>query len=332
MSKKTRGRYVAAKNTGGSKMKKYAFGIDVGGTTCKIGFFETNGKLIDKWEIKTNTENNGAAILSDIAQAVDNKLAQEGISKDDVQGVGIGVPGPVKSNGVVNRCVNLGWGIVNVEEELGNLTGLKVKAGNDANVAALGEMWQGAAKGCKDVIMVTLGTGVGGGIVLDGKIVKGTHGAAGEIGHMSVVYDETATCNCGKKGCLEQVASATGIVKEAKKFLAADGTPSTLRNIEGFTAKDVFDEAKKGDEISLKTVNRLGEYLGIALGHIACVIDPDVFIIGGGVSKAGDFLIDTIEKYYVEKTYHQCRKTPIKLATLGNSAGIYGAAKLVISE
>ena len=161
MSKKTRGRYVAAKNTGGSKMKKYAFGIDVGGTTCKIGFFETNGKLIDKWEIKTNTENNGAAILSDIAQAVDNKLAQEGISKDDVQGVGIGVPGPVKSNGVVNRCVNLGWGIVNVEEELGNLTGLKVKAGNDANVAALGEMWQGAAKGCKDVIMVTLGTGTG---------------------------------------------------------------------------------------------------------------------------------------------------------------------------
>ena len=142
-------------------MKKYAFGIDVGGTTCKIGFFETNGKLIDKWEIKTNTENNGAAILSDIAQAVDNKLAQEGISKDDVQGVGIGVPGPVKSNGVVNRCVNLGWGIVNVEEELGNLTGLKVKAGNDANVAALGEMWQGAAKGCKDVIMVTLGTGTG---------------------------------------------------------------------------------------------------------------------------------------------------------------------------
>ena len=168
--------------------------------------------------------------------------------------------------------------------------------------------------------------------MLDGKIVKGTHGAAGEIGHMSVVYDETETCNCGKKGCLEQVASATGIVKEAKKFLAADDTPSTLRNIDGFTAKDVFDEAKKGDEISLKTVNRLGEYLGIALGHIACVIDPDVFIIGGGVSKAGDFLIDTIEKYYVEKTYHQCRKTPIKLATLGNSAGIYGAAKLVIPE
>ena len=200
-------------------MKKYAFGIDVGGTTCKIGFFETNGKLIDKWEIKTNTENNGAAILSDIAQAVDNKLAQEGISKDDVQGVGIGVPGPVKSNGVVNRCVNLGWGIVNVEEELGNLTGLKVKAGNDANVAALGEMWQGAAKGCKDVIMVTLGTGVGGGIIVDGKVVAGFNGAGGEIGHITVNHDEIEACNCGQYGCLEQYTSATGIVRVAASLL-----------------------------------------------------------------------------------------------------------------
>lgn len=313
-------------------MKKYGFGIDVGGTTVKVGFFETSGKLLDKWEIKTNTANGGEAILPDIAKAIDEKLDKEGIRKDDVQGVGIGVPGPVLSSGVVTVCVNLGWKNVDVAGTLSGLTGLPVKVGNDANVAGLGEMWQGGAKGSRDVVMVTLGTGVGGGIVLDGKIVKGTHGAAGEIGHMSVVYDETETCNCGKKGCLEQVASATGIVKEAKKFLAADDTPSTLRNIDGFTAKDVFDEAKKGDEISLKTVNRLGEYLGIALGHIACVIDPDVFIIGGGVSKAGDFLIDTIEKYYVEKTYHQCRKTPIKLATLGNSAGIYGAAKLVIPE
>ena len=178
--------------------------------------------------------------------------------------------------------------------------------------------------------MVTLGTGVGGGIVLGGKIITGANGAAGEIGHMSVVYDETETCNCGKKGCLEQVASATGIVKEAKRFLASGNEDSSLRSIENFSAKDVFDEAKKGDSIAVKTVERLGEYLGIALGHIACVVDPDVFIIGGGVSKAGGFLIDTITKYYVEKTYPQCKKTPIKLATLGNSAGIYGAAKLVI--
>mgnify|MGYP002331365190 FL=1 len=296
MSKKTRGRYVAAKNTGGSKMKKYAFGIDVGGTTCKIGFFETNGKLIDKWEIKTNTENNGAAILSDIAQAVDNKLAQEGISKDDVQGVGIGVPGPVKSNGVVNRCVNLGWGIVNVEEELGNLTGLKVKAGNDANVAALGEMWQGAAKGCKDVIMVTLGTGVGGGIIVDGKIVAGAHGAGGEVGHACVEPEEEAVCNCGNHGCLEQMTSATGIVRLAKKYLASHDTPSSLRERgESISAKAVFDALKEGDAAAEAIVQEFSEYLGRALAVFACVVDPEVIVVGGGVSKAGQILIDGID-------------------------------------
>jgi glucokinase len=144
-----------------------------------MGFFETNGALLDKWEIKTNTADGGKAILSDIAQAVDNKLAQESISKSDVQGLGIGVPGPVRSDGVVNGCVNLGWGVTNVAEELGKLTGLEIKVGNDANVAALGEMWQGGAKGSRDVVMVTLGTGVGGGIIVDGKIVAGFNGAGG---------------------------------------------------------------------------------------------------------------------------------------------------------
>ena len=312
-------------------MKKYAFGIDVGGTTCKIGFFETNGKLIDKWEIKTNTENNGAAILSDIAQAVDNKLAQEGISKDDVQGVGIGVPGPVKSNGVVNRCVNLGWGIVNVEEELGNLTGLKVKAGNDANVAALGEMWQGAAKGCKDVIMVTLGTGVGGGIIVDGKIVAGAHGAGGEVGHACVDPEEEAVCNCGNHGCLEQMTSATGIVRLAKKYLASHDTPSSLRERgESISAKAVFDALKEGDAAAEAIVQEFSEYLGRALAVFACVVDPEVIVVGGGVSKAGQILIDGVAKYYREAAFIACKDTPIVLASLGNDAGIYGAAKMLI--
>ena len=312
-------------------MKKYAFGIDVGGTTCKIGFFETNGKLIDKWEIKTNTENNGAAILSDIAQAVDNKLAQEGISKDDVQGVGIGVPGPVKSNGVVNRCVNLGWGIVNVEEELGNLTGLKVKAGNDANVAALGEMWQGAAKGCKDVIMVTLGTGVGGGIIVDGKIVAGAHGAGGEVGHACVEPEEEAVCNCGNHGCLEQMTSATGIVRLAKKYLASHDTPSSLRERgESISAKAVFDALKEGDAAAEAIVQEFSEYLGRALAVFACVVDPEVIVVGGGVSKAGQILIDGVAKYYREAAFIACKDTPIVLASLGNDAGIYGAAKMLI--
>lgn len=311
-------------------MKKYAFGIDVGGTTCKIGFFETNGKLIDKWEIKTNTENNGAAILSDIAQAVDNKLAQEGISKDDVQGVGIGVPGPVKSNGVVNRCVNLGWGIVNVEEELGNLTGLKVKAGNDANVAALGEMWQGAAKGCKDVIMVTLGTGVGGGIIVDGKVVAGFNGAGGEIGHITVNHEEIEACNCGQYGCLEQYTSATGIVRVAKRKLAKTNDETSLRNFPELTAKDVFDEAKNGDAVALGLVDEVCGILGSTLSNIACVVDPEVVVIGGGVSKAGNILIESIQKHFVETSFHACRNTKFVIAGLGNDAGMYGCVQMLL--
>ena len=313
-------------------MGKLCFGVDLGGTTVKMGLFTDGGLRLQDWEIPTRKEEKGAYILDDIAASINEKIEKEALDTDDIIGVGIGVPGPVTPSGIVKGCVNIGWGDTPVEESLKDKTGFNVKAGNDANVAALGELWQGGGKGNQSLVMVTLGTGVGGGIVLDGKIVTGTHGAAGEIGHMSVVYDETETCNCGKVGCLEQVASATGIVKEAKRFLSKDNAPSSLRDFKDFTAKDVFDEAKKGDVVALKTVDRLGEYLGIALGHISCIIDPDVFIIGGGVSRAGDFLIDAIQKHYVEKAYPQCKKTPIRLATLGNSAGIYGAARLVIPE
>lgn len=311
-------------------MKKYAFGVDIGGTTCKIGFFETAGVLIDKWEIRTNTENSGANILSDVALAIDNKLAQEAISKDEVQGIGIGVPGPVKSNGVVNRCVNLGWGIVNVAEELGNLTGLQVRVGNDANVAALGEMWQGGAKGCKDVIMVTLGTGVGGGIIVDGKIVAGFNGAGGEIGHITVNHDEIEACNCGQYGCLEQYASATGIVRFAKRKLAQTIEETNLRKYEPLTAKDVFDEAKAGDEVALSLVDEVCEILGSALSNMACVVNPEVILIGGGVSKAGDILTENIQKHFIETSFMACRDTKFALASLGNDAGMYGCVQLLL--
>lgn len=311
-------------------MKKYAFGVDIGGTTCKIGFFETSGTLLDKWEIKTNTENGGASILSDVAQAVDNKLAQEGISKDEVQGIGVGVPGPVKSNGVVNRCVNLGWGIVNVAEELGSLTGLEVKVGNDANVAALGEMWQGGAKGCKDVIMVTLGTGVGGGIIVDGKIVAGFNGAGGEIGHITVNDDEIEACNCGQYGCLEQYASATGIVRLAKRKLAKSTDETTLRKIEPLTAKDVFDEAKAGDEVAISLVDEVCGILGYTLSNMACVVNPEVVVIGGGVSKAGNILIESIQKHFEETAFFACRETKFALAGLGNDAGMYGCVQMLL--
>ena len=311
-------------------MKKYGFGVDIGGTTIKMGFFETDGKLLDKWEIKTNTENKGENILSDIAKAVDNKLAQEGISKDDVQGIGVGVPGPVNSKGVVNRCVNLGWGVLDVAAELSSLTSLEVKAGNDANVAALGEMWKGGAEGSTDVIMVTLGTGVGGGIIVDGKIVAGSNGAGREIGHITVNKDEIEACNCGQYGCLEQYASATGIVRMAKRKLAKTDDATTLRNTEELTAKLIFDEAKAGDAVAMGLVDELGEILGSALSNIACVSNPEVIVIGGGVSKAGDILIDTIKKHFVESCFHVCRDTRFELASLGNDAGIYGCMKLML--
>lgn len=311
-------------------MKKYGFGVDVGGTTIKMGFFETDGKLLDKWEIKTNTENGGAEILSDIAKGIDNKLAQEGISKSEVQGVGVGVPGPVRGDGVVNRCVNLGWGTVNVAEELGALTGLTVKVGNDANVAALGELWQGGAKGCKDAVMVTLGTGVGGGVIIDGKIVAGFHGAGGEIGHITVNPDEIEACNCGQYGCLEQYASATGIVRMAKRKLAKSDDATVLRNYDPLTAKDIFDEAKNGDEVAKELVDELGEILGSALSNLACVVNPEVIVIGGGVSKAGAILIDTVQDHFKENAFYALKETRFALATLGNDAGMYGCMAMLL--
>ena len=312
-------------------MKKYAFGVDIGGTTCKIGFFETAGVLIDKWEIHTDTTNNGVNILPNIALAIDNKLAQEAISKDDVLGVGVGVPGPVTSDGVVNRCVNLGWGIMNVAEVLGNLTGLEVRVGSDANVAALGEMWQGGAKGCKDVIVVTLGTGVGGGVIVDGKIVAGFNGAGGEIGHITVNHDEIEACNCGQYGCLEQYASATGVVRVAKRKLAKTAEETSLRKFEPLTAKDVFDEAKAGDAVAISLVDEVCEILGAALSNMACVVNPEIVVIGGGVSKAGTILTDCIQKHFVETCFFACRETKFALASLGNDAGMYGCVQLLLS-
>ena len=311
-------------------MKKSGFGVDVGGTTIKMGFFETSGKLIDKWEIKTDTSNGGENILSDIAKAIDNKLAQEGISKNDVQGVGVGVPGPVNSKGIVLKCVNLGWGVFNVEEELASLTGLKVKAGNDANVAALGEMWQGAGKGSEDMVMVTLGTGVGGGIIVDGKVIAGANGAGGEIGHITVNNDEIEACNCGQYGCLEQYTSATGIVRMAKRKLAKTDEETSLRAVEELSAKTIFDEAKKGDKIAGELVEELGKILGGTLSNIAAVTNPEVIVIGGGVSKAGQILIDTIHKHFTESVFHACKDTRFVLAGLGNDAGMYGCVKMLL--
>lgn len=311
-------------------MRNYGFGIDIGGTTIKMGLFKVDGSLIEKWEVDTRREENGKYILIDIAKEINDKLEEKGIQKNDVVGVGLGVPGPVGSDGTVLKCVNLGWGIFNVEETLSELIDLPVKAGNDANVAALGEMWQGGGKGYKNVVMVTLGTGVGGGIIIDGNIISGTNGAGGEIGHIKVVKNETETCGCEKTGCLEQYASATGIVKEAKKLLNSKERPSLLRNYSEITAKLIFDAAKEGDELANILVEDLGEKLGGTLASVSCVCDPEVFVIGGGVSKAGMILINVIRKHFIEKAFHACEGTKFELAKLGNDAGIYGGVKLVL--
>lgn len=310
-------------------MKKYAFGVDIGGTTVKMGLFETTGILLDTWEIPTRTVDGGKNILGDIAEAVGNKMSEKGIEKADVEGIGMGVPGPVGPDGTVLKCVNLGWDVFNVENELSGLTGFKVKAGNDANVAALGEMWQGGGKGFKSMVMVTLGTGVGGGIIIDEHILAGITGAAGEIGHIPMNDEEEECCGCGKKGCLEQYASATGIVRMTKKYLKENpGKDTVLKGI--FTAKDIFDAAKEGDAVASLMVEKLGTMLGKACASIACVVNPEAFVIGGGVAKAGQILLDTIEKHYKTYAFHASKETPFKAATLGNNAGIYGGVRLIL--
>lgn len=311
-------------------MSLYCFGIDVGGTTVKCGLFKTDGTLVEKWEIPTRTENNGSEIVPDVAKTIEAKMAERNISKEEVDGIGIGVPGPVNAEGDVIAAVNLFWGYKKLSKELNELTGLTVKVGNDANVAALGEAWKGAAAGAKNVILVTLGTGVGGGIIVDGKIVAGHHGAGGEIGHANVMHDETEACNCGNKGCLEQYTSATGIVRLAKQELAASEEPSVLREEKELSAKAVLDGYKNGDALSARVMDKVGEILGGALAIFTAVVDPETIVIGGGVSKAGQPLVDCISAHYKKYAFSACRETPIVIASLGNDAGIYGAAKMVL--
>ena len=309
---------------------KYGFGVDLGGTTVKIALFDETGLMISKWEIPTVTANGGSRILPDIAASITQYIEQKDIPRDRVIGVGIGVPGPVSSKGVVNKCINLGWGVFNIAEELSSLVGFPVKAGNDANVAALGEYWKGGGKGCDNMIFVTLGTGVGGGIVVEGKLLHGAHGSGAEIGHMVLNRDETVPCNCGKCGCVEQYCSATGIVNLATKALAASDEVTALRTNEAITCKYVFDCAKAGDALALQVLDQYYRYMGEFLGNLCDVIDPDAVVLGGGVSKAGQVLLDGIRPYFDKYVFHAARGARFALASLGNDAGAYGAFKLAL--
>ena len=310
-------------------MKQYAFGVDIGGTTVKLGLFKTSGKLISTWEIPTDTSENGKNILQDIAKSIEEKRKENQLAESEIEGVGVGVPGPVSADGTVLKCVNLGWDVFNVEDQLEKLTGYRAKAGNDANVAALGEMWQGGGKGFKNMVMVTLGTGVGGGIILNEQILSGSNGAAGEIGHIPMKDDEKESCGCGKKGCLEQYASANGIVTIAHRYLKNHQEKETVLK-ENFTSKDIWDAVKEGDEAAAEIAEEMSDLLGKALAGIACVVNPEAFVIGGGMSKAGEILLEYLRKSYHKYAFHASRNTEFKLAELGNNAGIYGGVKLVI--
>lgn len=311
---------------------KYAFGVDVGGTTVKLGLFNDEGQVLDKWEIPTVKDNGGEKVLPDIAASIKNKMQEKNITAADLVGVGIGAPGAVNADGfMVNGAVNIGWGSFDLAETLKKELDLDVtvKAGNDANVAALGEMWQGGGKGYSNLVAVTLGTGVGGGIIIDGRILTGTNGAGGEIGHIHMEDNETEVCGCKNKGCLEQYASATGITRLANRRLAKDDAPSILRGGE-ISAKTVFDAVKAGDKVAIEIAEQFGEYLGKGLAAVASVVDPQIFVIGGGVSKAGDILFKYIEPSYKRCAFGPCKQAKFALAELGNDAGIYGAAALVL--
>lgn len=310
---------------------KYCFGVDIGGTTVKMGLLEEEGKIVDKWEITTDTSEEGKAILPNVAASIENKMKEHGLTKEDIIGVGAGVPAPVTAEGIVNGSANLGWNYKEVKKELEELTGMKACIGNDANVAALGEMWKGGGAGEKNLIMVTLGTGVGGGVIINGKVLVGANGAGGEIGHLCVNYEEKDKCGCGNCGCLEQYASATGIVRLAKKKLGQEPRPTILTK-EDVTAKDVFDAVKAGDETAKEIAVEFGRYLGYALANLAAVLDPAVIVIGGGVSKAGEVLIPYIREPFMERAFFANRNVKFALATLGNDAGICGAAKLVLED
>ena len=311
---------------------RYGFGVDLGGTTVKIAFFDEQGTMISKWEIPTVTAGGGKQILPDIAASIRQYIEQKTIDPASIIGVGIGVPGPVSSKGVVNKCINLGWGVFNIAEELSRLVGFPVKAGNDANVAALGEFWKGGGQGCENMVFVTLGTGVGGGIVVEGRLLHGAHGSGAEIGHLVLKRDETIPCNCGKYGCVEQYCSATGIVRLAKEAMEGVSELSRLHRANPLTCKDIFDAGKAGDPLALQVLNQYYAYLGEFLANICCVVDPDVVVLGGGVSKAGQMLLDGTRPYFDQYVFHAASGARFALASLGNDAGAYGALKLALDS
>jgi glucokinase len=319
-------------------MEKWLLGVDLGGTSTKLAFINLYGEIIHKWEIKTDISGDGINITTNIAKAIDAKLAELDEPKSRILGIGMGAPGPVRfESGSVYEAINLGWYHYPLKDLLEVETSLPAIIDNDANIAALGEMWKGAGQGAKDLVCITLGTGVGGGVIANGQVVHGKSGAAGEIGHITVETINGAPCNCGKTGCLETVASATGIVRLAREVLTnTEGTSLLQQRVNSgqvLSAKLVFECAKEKDMLANEIIQKVSFYLGVAISHIGNLLNPEKIVIGGGVSKAGELLIqpvrETFEKYAFKRVL---KSTKILPATLGNDAGVIGAAWLIKNQ
>ncbi|WP_405725465.1 ROK family glucokinase [Anaerotignum sp.] len=312
---------------------KYCFGIDIGGTTVKIGLVAENGEIVTRWEVPTRKGSDPTGLLEDVKASLEACMAERKIGQADILGIGMAAPGPVTADGVLHGCVNIGWGDVDLDDLAEEVIGISpVRLGNDARVAALGEAAYGAGKGAKSMLMLTLGTGVGGGVVLDGHILMGSSGVAGEIGHMTIDPYETETCGCGKTGCLEQYASATGMVRAAEKFLQEKTDDSVLRQLKQVTAKDLWDAAKDGDKLANEITDFVCDRLGAAIANATYLVDTETVVIGGGVCAAGKFLLDKIENAYNAKVFAHSRNKRFALAELGNDAGIRGAAALILQD
>ncbi|WP_088010972.1 ROK family glucokinase [Gottfriedia acidiceleris] len=315
-------------------MAKMIVGVDLGGTSIKLALLTNNGEFIDKWEVPTDKSDSGKHIPKTITIAIEQKLKQMNKTKEDIAGIGIGAPGSVRlEDGLIFAAVNLGWVNFPLKEILEKESGIPVIVDNDANIAAVGEMWKGAGNGAKDVVMVTLGTGVGGGVIVNGDVAHGISGSAGEIGHITVQLENGVLCNCGKTGCLETISSATGIARIANEKLQNTTKETVLKDMSNrspITAKDVFEAYSNGDEVAEEIVNHVMRYLALVLAGVGNTLNPENIIIGGGVSNAGELLLKPLKKYFDEFAFTTVRdSTKLSIAELGNDAGAIGAAYLV---
>lgn len=309
---------------------RYGFGVDIFGTETKIGFFDETGKLLKKWKIPTPMSGSGNQILPSIAEEIEGFLARSRIFDDDVIGIGVGIPGPVSNTGMVNKCVNFGWGIFNINRALSGLTGFKVASGNIANLSALGECWKGS--GSRNMVFIAMNTGLGGAVVCDGNVVHGAHGGGGELGHIVINKAEREACTCGRYGCVEQYCSPSGIIRVANRYLDSSRVPSVLRKRSLTDYQQVVAAAAGGDKAAQAIMEQVYDYLGHFLSAVCCVTNPDTIVLGGSFGNLGPAVLDGVSASFNRYIFHANQNVRFQFARLGTDACIYGAFKALLDS